>query len=184
LNIDRVHRLILRGRLSAAATPLLMLSFSLLAYGGHTPPPEVGKPTGAVTMAFQLRATPPAPGPQPMPAPTPVEPGGPAGSPESSLPSYRQIVLAQLTRARYYPAAEQEQRNEGSVLLRLSIQKNGSLREVHIVRPSVHPGLNAGALLSARRAAPFPPFPPDMPGSDLSLDVRLVYALNSSASGE
>lgn len=182
MNTDPVHKLILRGRLSGAATPLLMLSFSLLAYGTPSPP-EDGRPSGAVTMAFQLRTAPPAPGPQPMPT-APAEPGGPAGSPESSLPSYRQIVLAQLTRARHYPAREQENRNEGSVLLRLSIQKNGSLREVQILRPSVHPGLNAGALLSARRAAPFPPFPPDMPGSELSLDVRLVYALDSHPAGE
>ncbi|MBE7437519.1 MAG: energy transducer TonB [Spirochaetales bacterium] len=174
MSTDPLHRLVLRGRIYTVASPALLLSLSLLAYGARLPESPTKQP-GAITMAFQLRP-PAAKGPGPLEHSPPQE-SAPAGPAETALPSYRLLILSALSRSRYYPVEEQEARHEGSVLLRLVIQSDGTLQNVSIIRPSMHAGLNRGALYSARRAAPFPPFPQNMPQKELTLEVRLVYSL-------
>lgn len=58
-----------------------------------------------------------------------------------------------------YPDAARRQRLSGSLIVDVSLNSDGTVRNITIVRPSGHKILDDAAIRIVRLAAPFPPFP-------------------------
>lgn len=159
------------------------------------PPPPAPEPAPQPRPTRQQAAPTPAPAPAPSTPPAPAVPGTPdaAGSGESAQqgtstaqsgggdPGARQDYLANLQawleRHKDYPRAAQLRRQEGTALLRFTIDRQGRLLSHALVRSSGHGVLDRQVDTLIRRAAPLPPMPPDVAGDTLDVTVPIVFAL-------
>jgi len=110
-----------------------------------------------------------------------VNPPLPAGSviPVTGITSYIRSVQMKISQAIAYPYEAMQKNWQGTVKLRLRIAKDGSLSEATVAEPSGHDVFDRDALNTAKTAAPFPAFPPDMTGNDLVVTVPIVYSQGS-----
>lgn len=113
----------------------------------------------------------------PRPAVTAAPPASVPPAAPRQASRYGPILLAWLKRYRDYPRAARLRRQEGEVLLRLTVDRTGRLLGTEIERPSGVDVLDQAALDTARRAAPMPPVPANEPGERLILLVPILFAL-------
>lgn len=144
------------------------------------PPPPKPKPhpvarvpvtPPAMPQAAQQEAAAPAATPT---AATPV-PVAPATS--SALPSFSALVAAQLERNKRYPTMAQRRGEEGSALLRFSIDRSGNVVRAQIERSSGHTLLDDEVMALLRRAAPLPAPPSEIAGDTVTLIVPVSFSL-------
>jgi protein TonB len=79
-----------------------------------------------------------------------------------------------------YPQAARDNRIYGSLLLTVSIRKNGSIEGIKIVRPSGHKVLDEAAVRIVRMGAPYAPFPPEVARDTDVLDISRTWRFTSS----
>jgi protein TonB len=141
--------------------------------------------------APQLQPAPPEPTPvQTEPTPSPPQPAPPpreetvvaeiAPLPQPAanvLAGYEALLAAWLDRHKNYPLAAQRRRQEGEVLLRVRINREGRVLSFRAQDISDHPILDAAALSMVKRAEPFPPFPDDFPGSEFEFLLPVSFHL-------
>ncbi len=72
--------------------------------------------------------------------------------------------MRRLAQFPYIPKATATVRESGTVLLRLTVSRDGRLLDVGLERSSGVPSLDAGVMESARRASPYPPLPAEIQG--------------------
>ena len=63
----------------------------------------------------------------------------------------------------------------GSVVVRLTIARDGTLIDVSMFKSSGLPALDATALNRIRQASPYPPFPPDITGTRQNFLLPLQF---------
>jgi protein TonB len=163
----------------------------------RVPPTREAKrpPARAATVQQRLRRTNegPAPGPREMrPASrtrdaahlgkagqvkglTSGSSSGSATSSGADNSAYRSSIYSRIQSLRRYPESARRSGTEGSALLKFTIDATGRLMSVSMVASSGKLDLDAEALASVRRAAPFP-LPP--PGVDRTFPVRLTFRIN------
>jgi TonB family protein len=78
-------------------------------------------------------------------------------------------------RSKIYPPSMLERYESGQVRVRFAVDPSGRLISSSIVKPSCYDNLNAAALDTIKRAAPFHPFPPSMPRKKKEFMIELVY---------
>lgn len=108
-------------------------------------------------------------------AAAPITPPLPPGPSEASpgADSWEARVMGRLERHRRYPNSARARREQGIVLVRVRLDRDGRLLALALEHSSGHPGLDAAALETFRRAAPLPPLPDDKPAPlELSLPVE------------
>ncbi|MDR0703344.1 MAG: energy transducer TonB [Azoarcus sp.] len=76
--------------------------------------------------------------------------------------------------SRHYPKAARG-KTYGELVMTVSILADGSIETARIERGSGHKILDNGALDIARKAAPFPPFPPEIRADTDALDVTRTW---------
>jgi periplasmic protein TonB len=91
--------------------------------------------------------------------------------------AWRGELIAQLARAKRYPAAAAAEHQTGTVQLSFTMNRNGRVLSRHILRSSGSPALDEEALAMVERAQPLPPFPPSMPQAQISLNVPVSFSL-------
>lgn len=91
--------------------------------------------------------------------------------------SYRRRVYSRIASAKRYPYSARRAGMEGKVVVRFTISREGELISVSVVQPCEYSLLNSDALEWVRRAAPFPPFPPEAEESSMSFTYSLRYEL-------
>lgn len=91
--------------------------------------------------------------------------------------SYYVAVTARLERARGYPKEARRRGYEGTVLLKIELERDGSLLTCAVLRGSGRDILDKEALQTVRRAAPFPQVPESITGELQTLTVPLCYTL-------
>ncbi len=96
--------------------------------------------------------------------------------PVTGMAAYVRLVQMKISQAITYPHEAIQNNWQGTVRLRLRIAKDGSLSEATVVEPSGHDVFDQDALNTAKIAAPFTAFPPDMSGNDLVVTVPIVYS--------
>ena len=117
--------------------------------------------------------------PRTQPAAAPAAPSaGVAATPSVSPANWRGALLAQLNRAKRYPADARSRREEGTVRLSFSIDRSGRVIGYQIVGSSGSASLDQEALSLIQRASPLPAPPPDVQGSRISLTVPVRFNLN------
>jgi len=113
----------------------------------------------------------------PPAAPPPVVASPLAGpSRDQVLSGYAVRLLGHLERHKTYPAAAMRRGEDGSVTLRLTLARDGTVVEALVVDQG-SPRLAAAALDAIARAAPFPPFPDDLRGERAIFTVPILYRL-------
>lgn len=153
-----------------------------------TPPPTPRPTTPAVprTQPAPPRPAPPAPyrppaqAPATMPSPIPgPEPGDVLMGQGRQRNDYLSRVARQIAQHRVYPAIAASNRQEGRVVMRVTVARTGHVLEVRVGTSSGWPAIDAAETESIRKAAPFPPVPTDMPGDPIILVLPMTYNLSS-----
>lgn len=104
--------------------------------------------------------------------------GGSGGAASSSAPaSYKGLLLGWLERHKSYPPRARSRRQEGTVVLRFTIDRAGKLVAYRIERGSGFPLLDAAVAEMVERADPFPAMPAEFPPARLELLVPVEFAL-------
>lgn len=107
---------------------------------------------------------------QPAPVPAAARPAGPP-------PDYLALLQARLARFKVYPRAAQLAREEGTVLLRFVVARDGAVVSWRIERGSGHEILDRQVATMIERAAPMPPMPDSVPGERLDVALPILFAL-------
>jgi periplasmic protein TonB len=92
-------------------------------------------------------------------------------------PSWQTSLVRQLQRAKRYPAQAQSRNEQGVVLLRFSLDRNGHVLAHSIARSSGYPDLDDEVMAMIIRAEPLPAFPPSMPQERLDLTVPIRFSI-------
>lgn len=144
------------------------------------PPP---RPPQGVPSQAPPRPSPPAPARPPANAPATVP--GPSSNSSDWLigrsrarNAYLDQVARHTSRYRTYPRVAFDNKQEGRVVTRVTIGRDGRLIDVTIGRSSGWPAIDAAEIETIRRSAPFPPVPSDMPGDPLILNLPINYELS------
>jgi protein TonB len=93
------------------------------------------------------------------------------------VPTWKMHILALLERNKHYPEAAQSRRQEGVAQVFFSIDRQGRVINSRLVRSSGASTLDDEALALLRRAEPFPPPPPELPGARVDLTVPIRFNL-------
>lgn len=153
------------------------------------PPPPAPAPA--------QRPPPPAP-PQQQLRPSPLAPQAPAGSGSRAAtqpsPAFRNPadeygqkraqeqylwqVMRRIAQFPYVPKNSGVIREEGTVLTRVTISRQGELLGVVMEKSSGLPSLDAGVMDTIRRASPYPPLPADIPGDRHTFQLPVSFRYN------
>jgi protein TonB len=100
------------------------------------------------------------------------------GDRESKYIPYLKRTRDKIKRLWVYPRPAFEKQQEGDVMVRFSINKNGRLSHSRIEQSSGFAALDQNALDVIRRAAPFPSFSADMKISRLHIYATFKYRID------
>jgi periplasmic protein TonB len=136
------------------------------------PPPAVPRPKAA-------RPRPAAPAPTEAPRAPSAEPPPPATAAPSEdvLGPYRNILAAHLRPYRRYPALARSRREEGMVVVHVTVQRDGRIVAMSIEHGSGFDQLDREALATLKRADPLPPIPPGVPGTTMELAFPISFQM-------
>ena len=118
--------------------------------------------------------------PPDKPAEQPNPPVPEATSPPRPKPSAAQVaswhrrIALQVERHKGYPASARARHETGIAELAFTINRNGAVIASRVVRTSGFASLDQETIDTVRRAQPFPPPPPNMPGEifDFTVPIR------------
>ncbi len=94
------------------------------------------------------------------------------GASGASASNWRGMVSAALNRNKRYPPGAQ---GGGTATISFTIDRGGRLVSAHLVGSSGSSALDSEAVSIAHRASPFPPPPPDIGGSHITLTVPVNF---------
>jgi periplasmic protein TonB len=93
------------------------------------------------------------------------------------VPTWKTEILALLERNKRYPEAAQSRHQQGIAQVFFSLDRQGRVIDSRVVRSSGASALDEEALALLRRAQPFPPPPPELPGPRIDLNVPIRFNL-------
>jgi TonB family protein len=93
--------------------------------------------------------------------------------------SYARVIKEKLMNNWTYPRQAWENLIEGEVLVYFTLNREGHLRDLKLLKPSVFGILNGEAARAVRAAAPFPPFPGSVTVKKLNIKANFAYRLTS-----
>lgn len=97
-----------------------------------------------------------------------------AGASGGSPAKWQARLMAHLERRKRYPAGARSRREEGTALVRFSIDANGNVLSARLARSSGSADLDEATLALVRRASPVPTPPP---GAPLDLTAPVAYTI-------
>jgi protein TonB len=116
---------------------------------------------------------------QAAPAPPPL----PRGSPDFLLgqtktrDTYFNRLARHISQFRLYPASSRSRNEQGRVVMRVTVARDGHLLDVKVEKSSGYPTIDAAEIETIRKASPFPPLPPDIPGERVVFILPITYEL-------
>jgi len=90
---------------------------------------------------------------------------------------YLERVRRWIRKFKTYPEAAIEQKQEGRVVLSIGISRDGTVRQVSIVKSSGFPLLDEAAEKMVHAASPVPPMPPRYPGDAGVFDMPVDFTI-------
>lgn len=90
---------------------------------------------------------------------------------------YLQHVYQRIQRAKRYPRFAREREMEGRIQVEFVLSRDGKLLESRVVNSSGHSVLDREALLTLRRAAPFPKLPETIQAGNVVMNVVISFVL-------
>jgi len=136
--------------------------------------PDVEKPPPDAPEAL-----PEPPPPKVEEPPTPAKPALQKGGAPHVASEWERNLTRHLQKFKRYPSSAQSHGEEGLVLLRFSVDRNGRVLSHDIAQSSGHPDLDAEVMSMIERAQPLPPFPVSMAEAELDqLVVPIRFSLH------
>jgi len=124
---------------------------------------------------------PPTQAPATMPSPVPgPQPGDVLIGQGRQRNDYLSRVARQIARHRIYPAAAASSRQEGRVVMRVTVARTGQVLAIRVGTSSGWPAIDAAETETIRKAGQFPPVPLDMPGDPIILVLPMTYSLSAA----
>jgi protein TonB len=96
---------------------------------------------------------------------------------EAEMLSYQDIIKQRIQEARRYPPEARKQGIEGGVEMSFTILQGGQLKNAVITGTSGNQSLDAEALATISRAAPFPPVPADAQEQEMTMRLRIIFKI-------
>ena len=148
------------------------------------PPPPVSPPSHPIRAAPVPRPVPRpatpravAPAEAPSEAASDAAPAAPALTVSRPPPSYIGALLGVLNPHKDYPSAARWRREEGIVLLRFSMRRDGTVTAWRIERSSGSQDLDGAVEQMIRRASPLPAPPDELLGDPVEITVPVRFSL-------
>lgn len=91
--------------------------------------------------------------------------------------NYFDMVRFRVERHKQYPDTARLHQIEGHVVIRFVVTQDGGVRALRVVKPSGSLELDKAALRAVRAASPFPKPPQRLFGSEVSLELTMVFEL-------
>lgn len=79
-----------------------------------------------------------------------------------------------------YPKKSREKGHEGSLLIKVTIDRNGKVLNKELVDKTKYDALNKEALKAVDRASPYPPVPSQIKGEEITFTFRLTFSMQSA----
>lgn len=92
--------------------------------------------------------------------------------------AYFAELSAKLARHKRYPSKARRLNEEGTVVLFIVVNRDGTVSESYITQSSGYPKLDDAVLKMLRKASPLPAFPDEMKQSKLSINIPIDFKLN------
>lgn len=97
--------------------------------------------------------------------------------------SYRRDILKRISQVKFYPWLARQKGQEGQVTVEFTLRDDGSLHGPVVIKKSCnYDSLNLAALKTIERANPFPPFPDNLRGESISLNLDIIFSLTEAGS--
>ena len=93
--------------------------------------------------------------------------------------NYKSIISAILKKHKKYPSRALKRKQEGTVTIEFTIQKDGELLGYKIKNSSGYKLLDTAVEKMLKRAAPLPPFPTDMQQNSITLILPVDFYIRS-----
>jgi len=93
----------------------------------------------------------------------------------NAVPNWKSQLVARLERSKRYPSEAQSRGEQGIAQLAFSVDRSGGVHNARIVRSSGSSLLDQATLALVARAAPLPPPPPEITGSQIPISVPIRY---------
>jgi periplasmic protein TonB len=136
------------------------------------PPPPI--PDADVQLPAEAKP-PDKPKEQPTP-PVPETTAPPRPRPSAvQVASWHRRIAQQVERHKSYPASARARHETGTAALTFTLDRNGKVLASRIVRTSGFSALDQETIDTVRRAQPFPPPPPNMPGQTFDFTVPIRF---------
>jgi TonB family protein len=97
---------------------------------------------------------------------------------EGALRTYKNRLGRIIARVKKYPNASRAKREEGQVVVRFNILRNGEVEKLRWLKKSPYDRLNQEALDAVKRSAPFAELPSEIPGPYLEIELPFSFKLN------
>lgn len=91
---------------------------------------------------------------------------------------YLAALAAKIDRSKYYPLGSRRRGEEGRVVVRFIVRKNGDLTDLAVVESSGSRRLDAAALKTVRRVTPFQPIPDTINRDQWPISVPIAFSLS------
>ncbi len=91
--------------------------------------------------------------------------------------SYQRLIASLLSRSKQYPERARRRRESGTGTIRLQLDARGTLISFSIVSSTGSEILDRELLELVKRASPFPPFPPELNATTLTLTAPVSFRL-------
>lgn len=101
----------------------------------------------------------------------------PRPDPDAILARYQRAVRRKVERKKHYPPGSRRSGETGVVRVRFVIESSGGIRDIRVVKSSGHALLDRAAQQAVQQAAPFPPIPPELKKSSLTLILPVSFHL-------
>ncbi|MDR3524591.1 MAG: energy transducer TonB [Acetobacteraceae bacterium] len=142
------------------------------------PPPPPPQPKPAAPKKVEPRPAQPVAAPaDAVPMPQAAPPPAPQPRAPQVPPNWASLLQGKFERLKRYPRAAQLRRDEGTVLLRVVIDRDGTVLEAAVARSSGAASLDEETLLLARRVSPLPAPPAEMKGERITVTVPIKFEL-------
>jgi protein TonB len=137
--------------------------------------PQVGAPHPDVMLPPEPTKLPDPPKEDPSP-PVPVTTAPPPPRPSAAqITSWHRQIAVRIERHKGYPAAAQGRHETGIAQVTFAIDRQGKIVTSRIGRSSGSTALDQETIDTLRRAQPFPPPPPNMPGEIFEFTVPIRF---------
>jgi len=110
-------------------------------------------------------------------APNPDSPVYQSTSVPGSMASYSRRMQEKIARKVVYPQAAKDDKQQGQVVLDISVHRDGGLLSVFVRESSGNTLLDEAALQTVRQNSPYGPFPEVVSAEKLTITIPIVYRL-------